>query len=412
MMHQSKIPEHPAHVALEQVVDFDIYQPMLKGMDLHESWRALQESGAPDVVWTAKNGGHWMVLRGKLISKVLQDYQTFSSRVIFVPKEPAGEAYRAVPITLDPPAHRPVRSLLNEDLSPSKIKSREDSIRAMAVQMIESFRSKGRCNFVHEFAEQMPLRIFMEMVELPFADAPRLKRLADQYTRPEPDVSYDDVARGFTDYLQPLIRERRGKKGNDMLSHLINGSIEGRPLNDEETINLCVQVLVAGLDTVVNAMSFIMLFLARSPESRRALTADLGRLSISLQELLRRFSMVTVAREITRDLEFEGAQLRRGEMMVVPTLLHGLDGRENPDPMKVDFNRRSVSHSIFGGGIHTCAGAHLAKTEIRIMLEEWLTRIPEFRVADESEIQFVGGIVASVKPFSLAWEVSTTRGVL
>jgi len=97
-------------------------------------------------------------------------------------------------------------------------------------------------------------------------------------------------------------------------------------------------------------------------------------------------------------------------MMVVPTLLHGLDSRENPDPMTVDFKRRSVNHSIFGGGIHTCAGAHLAKTEIRVMLEEWLTRIPDFRVADASEIQFVGGIVASVKPFSLVWDVATTRG--
>jgi cytochrome P450 len=213
------------------------------------------------------------------------------------------------------------------------------------------------------------------------------------------------VGRWFLEYLEPIIRERRGKSGSDMLSHLINGQVDGRPLTDEETANLCVQVLVAGLDTVVNAMSFIMLFLARSPESRRALTADFGRLSSSLQELLRRFSMVTVAREITRDLEFEGAHLKRGEMMVVPTLLHGLDARENPDPMSVNFKRASVNHSIFGGGIHTCAGAHVARTEIRIMLEEWLTRIPEFSVAKDSEIKYVGGIVASVKPFALVWDV-------
>jgi cytochrome P450 len=237
-----------------------------------------------------------------------------------------------------------------------------------------------------------------------------LKYLADQYTRPEPGVSYEDVGREFMDYILPVIRERRGKGGQDMLSHLINGSIEGRPLTDDEAGNLGVQVLVAGLDTVVNAMSFIMLFLARSPASRKALTDDLGRLSSSLQELLRRFSMVTVAREITGDLEFEGAHLKRGEMMVVPTLLHGLDSRENPDPMTVDFKRASVSHSMFGAGIHTCAGAHLARTEIRIMLEEWLTRIPEFSVDPESDIKYVGGIVASVKPFSLVWDVSTTRG--
>jgi len=157
--------EHPAHVMPAQVVDFDIYHPMSAGLDLHESWRALQESGMPDVVWTPRNGGHWMVLRGKLITEVLKDYHTFSSRVIFVPKEPAGEAYRAVPITLDPPAHRPIRSLLIEDLSPKKIRSLEDSIRALAIELIESFRGKGQCNFVRDFAEQMPLRIFMRMVE-------------------------------------------------------------------------------------------------------------------------------------------------------------------------------------------------------------------------------------------------------
>jgi camphor 5-monooxygenase len=409
-MRQSHSPVHPPHVAPQQVVDFDIYQPMLAGLDLHESWRALQESGAPDVVWTPQNGGHWMVLRGKLITKVLQDYRTFSSRVVLVPKNSVGEAYRAVPITLDPPQHRPVRSLLNEDFSPLKIKSREDSIRAMAVEMIESFRLKGRCDFVRDFAEQMPLRIFMQMVELPFADAPRLKYLADQYTRGQPGVSYEDVGRELMEYIQPIVRERRGKTGSDMLSHIINGTIEGRPLTDDEAGNLSVQVLVAGLDTVVNVMSFIMLFLARSPESRRALSADLGRLSSSLQELLRRFSIVTVAREVTRDLDFEGAHLKRGEMMVVPTLLHGLDARENPDPMTVNFKRSSVNHSIFGVGIHICAGAHLARTEIRIMLEEWLTRIPDFSVDPDSDIKFLGGIVATVKPFSLVWDVASTRG--
>jgi cytochrome P450 len=406
-MHATQTLKHPAHVRPEQVVDFDIYYPLSAGMDLHESWRQLQESGKPDVVWTARNGGHWMVLRGRLISEVLRDYQTFSSRVIFVPREPAGEAYRAVPITLDPPAHRPIRSLLNEDLSPKKIRSLEDAIRAQAVELIESFRRRGRCDFVRDFAEQMPLRIFMHLVDLPFSDAPRLKHLADQYTRPEPGVSYEDVGRGFLEYLEPIIRERRGKVGTDMLSHLINGRVEDRPLTDEETANLCVQVLVAGLDTVVNAMSFIMLFLARNPAARRDLIADFDRLTSSLQELLRRFSIVTVAREITRDVEFAGAHLKRREMMVVPTLLHGLDARENPDPMTVNFKRVTVNHSIFGTGIHTCAGAHLAKTEIRIMLEEWLTRIPDFSVAKDSEIEYIGGIVASVKPFTLVWNVSS-----
>ena len=407
-MPQTEAPKYPAHVSPETVVDFDIYNPMVEDLDLHASWKRLQDSGAPDLVWTPRNGGHWMVLRGKLIGDVLRDYRTFSSRVIFVPKDTAGEAYRAIPITLDPPEHRPFRSLLSEELSPRRVSSLEDSIRTLAAELIESFRLRGECNFVHDFAEQMPLRVFMKLVDLPFSDAPRLKYLADQYTRPEPDVSYDEIGRLFLSYVDPVIRARRGGGGSDLLSHLVNGKVDGRALTDEEAANLCIQVLVAGLDTVVNAMSYIMLFLAQSPETRHALVANIEALPSSIQELLRRFSLVTVAREITSDVEFAGSSLKQGEMMVVPTLLHGLDERENPDSMKVELNRESINHSIFGTGLHICAGAHLARTEIRILLEEWLRRIPEFSLAPDSKIEYVGGIVASVKPFFLAWDVATT----
>jgi len=401
----------PAHVPAARVVEFDIYRPMRPGQDFHGAWKALQSSGVPDVVWTPHNGGHWLVLRGRLVAQVLSDYANFSNHTVLVPKETAGEAYRLLPLSLDPPAHAPFRALLGAGLSPQAVGRVEGTIRSLTVALIEGFRNRGHCNFTHDFAEQLPIRIFMQIVDLPPADMPRLKYLADQFTRPDGSLPFADVRTQFQAYIAPVIAARRGRDGTDMLSRMINGQVHGRPLTDEEAANLCIQVLVGGLDTVVNFMGFVMLFLARNPAACAQLAADPARIPVALNELARRFPLVTVGREVTHDFEFEGVTLKKGEMVVAPTPLHGLDERENPDPMTVDFARPNVAHSTFGSGSHTCPGAHLARTETRILIEEWLRRIPSFSLAPGAEITYTGGIVGSVDSVPLAWDPGSTRAV-
>ena len=395
----------PAHVPASRYIDFDIYHPLRPGRDLHESWKCLQDSGLPDVVWTPRNGGHWMVLRGRLVSRVLSDYENFSNHTVLVPKDTAGVAYRLLPLSLDPPAHAPFRNLLSNGLSPQAVGAAEASIRALTITLIEGFRERGACDFVHEFAEQLPIRIFMQIVALPSADMPQLKYLADQFTRPDGTMPFPEVRKNFQAYIAPVIEQRRGQDGTDMLSRMINGQVNGRALTDEEAANLCIQVLVGGLDTVVNLMSFIMLHLARDRAARRVLAQHPAQIGIAINELARRYPLVTVGREVTHDMMFEGAALKQGEMIVAPTLLHGLDEAENQDPMTVDFARVEVRHSTFGSGSHTCPGAHLARTETRILIEEWLRRIPDFAVAGDFEVAYTGGIVGSVNSLPLVWEV-------
>lgn len=395
----------PAHVPASRYIDFDIYHPLRPGRDLHESWKCLQDSGLPDVVWTPRNGGHWMVLRGRLVTRVLSDYENFSNHTVLVPKDTAGVAYRLLPLSLDPPAHAPFRNLLSNGLSPQAVGAAEASIRALTITLIEGFRERGACDFVHEFAEQLPIRIFMQIVALPSADMAQLKYLADQFTRPDGTMPFPEVRKNFQAYIAPVIEQRRGQDGTDMLSRMINGQVNGRALTDEEAANLCIQVLVGGLDTVVNLMSFIMLHLARDAEARRVLAQHPAQIGIAINELARRYPLVTVGREVTHDMMFEGAALKQGEMIVAPTLLHGLDEAENQDPMTVDFARVEVRHSTFGSGSHTCPGAHLARTETRILIEEWLRRIPDFAVAGDFEVAYTGGIVGSVNSLPLVWEV-------
>lgn len=393
----------PAHVDPARVCDIDIYQPLREGLDFHQSWKALQDSGVPEVVWTPHNGGHWLVLRGRLVSRVLSDHACFSSHTVLVPKDTAGVAYRLLPLSLDPPEHAPFRKLLAGGLSPEAVGRVEANIRQLTIDLIEGFRARGECNFTHEFAAQLPIRIFMQVVDLPATDMPRLKYLADQFTRPDGSMPFSEVRQQFQAYIAPHVAARRGAAGTDMLSRMINGEVNGRPLTDEEAANLCIQVLVGGLDTVVNFMGFVMLFLAEHPDARAALARDPARIRVAINELARRFPLVVVGREVRADMVFEGATLKAGDMVMAPTPLHGLDPAENPAPLTVDFERAEARHSTFGSGSHTCPGAHLARTETRILLEEWLARIPDFAVAPGFRVEFTGGIVGSVNELRLVW---------
>ena len=396
----------PDNVPLDRIVDFDLYNPIVDGLDIHHSLKNLQDSAPYSVVWTPHNGGHWIATRGRLIEQVYSDFEHFSSHTVLLPKETVGAAYRFFPLSLDPPVHRPYRNLLNQNLLAKAVRPIEDKVRRLTVELIEGFRPAGQCNFAHDFAEKLPLRVFMELVDLPLADLPKLKYLADQFTRPDGTIEVSEVTRMFHAYLAPIIAERRGKGGHDMLSRMIDGKVYDRVVTDEEASNLAVQVLVGGLDTVVNFMSFAMLHLARDAELRHMLAADTALIPDAIAELLRRFPLVSSSREVREDMEFEGVTLRKGDMILGPTLLHGLDDAENADPFAVKVHRAAPRHSSFGKGDHTCPGQHLARVELRILLEEWLKRIPDFAVAPGTELTYTGGAVCAVSPYVLEWDVS------
>lgn len=128
-----------------------------------------------------------------------------------------------------------------------------------------------------------------------------------------------------------------------------------------------------------------------------------------MEELLRRFPLVSLAREVRNDIEYDGVLLKKGDMVAIPTPLAGTDERLNPRPLEVDFQRDTSQHVTFGNGPHLCPGAQLARTEVRITLEQWLARIPEFSIAPDAKVRFRGGLVGVVDALPLVWEVATTR---
>jgi cytochrome P450 len=391
----------PAHVPADRVADLDVYA--LPGMteDYQQAWRDAQAAN-PELVWTPRNEGHWIAMRGEVLAEVQSDHARFSSRIIILPKS-IGEMHGLIPTTIDPPEHRPYRLLLNASMAPAAVRRMLPDIRATAINLIDGFIADGRCDFTHQYARIFPIRIFMAMVGLPMADAPSIQLWAESMTRPAPVMPFDVAKAAFYAYLEPILAERRSGSGEDLISHIVNADFDGRDLTEDEALSLCTQILIAGVDTVVNFLGFVMLFLARNPEARHELAAAPAMIPQATHELFRRFGLVTIARAVRDDMDYRGVSLKAGELVALPTVVHGLDDTINECPMQVDFARLRSRHSAFGNGPHLCPGQELARTEVAVTIEQWLARIPDFAVAEDSDTGCGGGIVGSVNRLCLEW---------
>ena len=392
----------PAHIPADRVRDVNIYALPGQEEDFHAAWKALQDN-SPELIWSPQNEGHWIAMRGDVLAEVMSDHERFSSSVIVLPKS-VGEQHKLIPSTTDPPEHRPYRLLLNAQLAPSAIRGLQDHLRSTAAELIDGFVSKGRCDFTAEFAEVFPIRIFMGIVGLPMSDAPKIKLWAESMTRPEPLMPLAEARQAFFDHAGPIIAARRAEPGDDLISYIVTADMNGRQMNDEEALLLVTQVLIAGVDTVVNFLSFVLLYLARDAEARRSLAANPDAIPSAVHELFRRFGLVVIARVVRSDITYRGVSLKAGDMVCIPTQVHGLDEAINPDPMWVNFARSRARHSAFGSGPHMCPGQELARAEVAITIQEWLKRIPDFRVAADADTNISGGVVAQVNRLVLEWD--------
>ena len=393
----------PSHVPEYLVRDFNIYMPPGIDEDFHQAWATLlQEDDSCPLVWTQANEGHWLPTRSAIIEEVLTDYTRFSSRSIILPKSHSAD-HGLLPTTIDPPEHHFYRKTLNHTMAPASVNAMGDDIRAIVTSLIDGFIDKGSCNFTHDFADILPIRVFLSMMDLPEDDIPQTKYWTDQLIRPDGTITFADALQNLKDYIAPYVDQRMGSDGTDMLSRMINTETNGRRLSRDEAIKLSIQVFIAGVDTVVNLLGFVFLFLAQSEKHRSQISQGETSAAQAVEEILRRFPIVTVAREVTEDMEFHGVQLKAGDMVAAPTPLAGMDNTFTPNAMAVEFGRKQGNSLTFGRGAHTCPGKNLARVELRIALEEWLKRIPNFHVDESSSVSFSSGIVGVVNELNLRW---------
>jgi cytochrome P450 len=391
----------PPHVPTELVVDFDFYRPEGAEVDPFLALKRLHDK--PEVFWTPRNGGHWVATRGEDIREILTDHETFSSRHVFVPATP--DRPPSVPLEIDPPDHEKYRRLIMPAFSPPAVAAWADEARALAVSLIEGFHERGECEFMADFAQQLPMIIFLRMAGLPLEHREMLVSWVSAGVRPGDSERREANRANLAGYIKDLIAARRADpSGDDIISHVFRTGVDGRPLNDDEAWGVCYTLLGGGLDTVASSMGWVALFLARNPDHRRQLLQNPGLIPRAIDELLRRFSIPTIARVVRRDMSYKGAPLKAGEQILMPACLQALDERVFDDPLTVDFQRTDARmHCTFSQGVHRCPGSTLALREIRVFLDAWLARIPDFEVKPGEAVRTSGGISLGVLSLPLVW---------
>lgn len=403
-MLQYPLVEKPEHVPDSLVRRFDIYNLQAKNGDwqlaVHEH---LHSADTPDIFWTPHNGGHWVVTRAPLVQKILKDYQRFSSRrVTVIPGEDPDSLF--APLQVDPPDHVKYRKLIMPALSPIAVKKLGEQARQLTINLIEGFQDKGECEFIEDFATYLPLAIFMSIVDLPDEDRVYLSDIANTLVRGQDLEQAAEARVKLATYVTCKIQERRANPGNDLISSLTQAKVDGKPIDDNILLGMITLLMIAGLDTVAMMMGFFTNFLARNPGPRQQMIDNPDIIPEAVEEMLRRFPIANTAREAIGDMEFGGIQIRKGDMFMVASAAAGLDDKHYDNPETVDIDRKNKIHETFGDGPHRCIGSMLARVELRIFLEEWLKRIPNFSIRPGAEIEAISRGVAGITSLPLVWD--------
>lgn len=223
-----------------------------------------------------------------------------------------------------------------------------------------------------------------------------------EITHPTGELDHNEVMARFIGYLRPIVTERREGNGSDMISRIARGHVFGRPIAEHEAIGACAHLVMAGLDTVAGLLGFTMLHLATHPQDRLKLSSE-GVTHRAVEEFIRRFPLVTIMRLARTDFSLSDVTVRAGDLVALPSSLYNLHEDRYPRALEVDLERKNDVTCTFGNGVHRCPGSNLARAEMRIILEEWMKRIPEFWVAEGTTPKQEAGFVGAVSELQLEW---------
>ena len=391
----------PEHVLPERVFDFDFTDRSELHFDPYKRVRRLFAE-APDIFYTPRNGGHWVVTRARLALEVLQRHEDFSSD----PKYNADRMRdpKTLPNQVDPPEHTEYRRILSSWFTPRAVLRYEDDVRALSRDLIGGVLNCGQCEFVKEIGKKLPVIIFLRIVNAPLTDRERLIEIGELVVRGK---DANERQRGWAlmaEYLRPIIAARNAAPGQDLLSFILGARYQDRPLTEKEILGMVTLIVVGGLDTVASLLPFIMSYLAAHPEDYAKLVAAPDLIPSAVEELMRIHGIVLPERGVTRNLEFHGVHMRRMDRVMLPTPMYGFDDREVHDPDTLDFKRPPGLQLLFGGGAHRCLGSHLARLELKVFLQEWIKLIDRCWLRDGAPVQTVAGHVWTPYEVNLQWQ--------
>ena len=386
--------------------DYDIFDPAYIA-DPFPIWDDLRER-CP-MAHSERWGGSWLPTRYADVYAIAHDIERFPSGhgISVVPMIPPPDAPAAAPtdgpvlsagvppISADPPLHTWTRRLILPTMSPQRVAEYEVFTRELCTRLAAEIRDRGEGDAAAEYAQQIPVRVIGHILGVP-------EDMASTFTEWVRDVlefAHDPDRRrrgvlGIVGYLQTAIAERQAEPRDDFITELLHSEHDGEPVGVDVVMGMCALLLIAGIDTTWSSIGSTMWHLAQHPDDRRRLIAEPDLMATAIEEFLRAYAPVTMARRLVTDTEYDGCPITAGERILMNFPAANRDPAVFPDADKVILDRQQNRHLAFGAGIHRCAGSNLARMELRVAVECWLAAIPEFALADPDLVTWAGGQVS------------------
>lgn len=366
--------------------------------------------------WSDAYGGHWVVSRYDDLKEMLGNPTVFcSSQGTTLP--PTGFPIRFPPNEADPPDHSKWRKLTAPFFTSSAVAGLEASIRGITRERLATFVEKGQGDLAQDLAQPIPAYVIADMMGFPREDAPWFAAISDHLLVTAERKETEENAKAgleFVEFLSKSLEDRRGHPQDDLLTELVNGTIDGRPLTFEEMLGVAFFFLIAGHETTVGGMTFLLWRLGLNPDQRQRLIDDRSLIPKAIEELLRIDSPVLhLARTVTEDTVLGGASMKAGDKVMVLYAAANLDEAVFPDAAKFDIDRENArKHVAFSSSIHMCQGAGLARLEMRVLVEEVLNTIPDYHVdVDNVKFRSIQG-VHSVKSLPVTFAPTSAAGLV
>ena len=380
--------------------DFDHTDPQWVA-DPYPIWDELR-SRCP-VAHSPRYGGTWLPLRHEDVAAVAYDTEHFTSRSVVVsemrpgPDDLPAPIGLAPPITSDPPFHALARRLLLPAFSPKRIEALEPFTRELCVELLDATAARPVVDAAVDYAQHIPLRVIVRMLGFPQEDADIFRRFI-RMIREDVDQSADErqalVEEGELDaYMDARIAEHLANPQDDLTTFLLDAELDGRKLDPDHVRGTMVLLMIAGIDTTWSAIGAALWHLAQHPADRRRLVAEPDLMPTAVEEFLRAYAPVTMARLVAQDFDFRGHALKEGDWLLLPFPAANRDAEFFPDADEVRIDRTDNRHAAFGLGIHRCIGSNLARMELRVALEEWMKRYPDLDLADPTAVTWSAGQV-------------------
>jgi cytochrome P450 len=288
----------------------------------------------------------------------------------------------------------------------------EQETRELCNRLIDRFIDKGRADAAVDYAQQIPPRIIASMLGAG-------EDMTDTFVNWVRDLLEIGLSKpevrgparlALLSWLNEQIMERRANPRDDLITRLIQTEHDGEPAPHMIVLGMCLLLVVAGIDTTWSSIGSAMWHLAQHPDDRKRLISEPELMPNAVEELLRAYSPVTMARLMNSDYEYlpagqpgAGCPMKADDRVLMNFPAANRDPEKFDEPDKVILDRAHNPHIAFGVGIHRCAGSNLARMEMRIAIQEWLRRIPEFRLEDPSAVTWAGGQVRGPRQLAVVF---------